>query len=1287
MDVFRVEPEFMSMLEDFDEESLLDFAALYENTESDSDIEIAILIQFLRFTKSSSPKYLEAALQQATKWAAATEAADPERSRRFQIVDMMLSVQLTHNESREMDQRPVSQAHPSIHILSFEFIQQWLQIIEMWDNMRNSNDPGNLAILTSAIRQIMPTTPQGFQHVVSWLCNTCIELLERFQEREQIEDLHSAVEIAGMAVDAALPGSVDQAICLGNLGNCLGKRSEKLVTMADRDRAIDVFEKAIELTPLDDSNRAIWQGSLGCRLIRRFEWTGLDIDLDHAVSVAEKAIEAIPPTHPNRATFLDNLGLCLGMEFKRSGSIESLNRAITVLEEALRLIPAESPEWVEIKANVSTWLSERSHLTDSAEDLDRAVKAAETAISTSIPGSQGHARGLKSLGSCLGQRYERYHHGSDINRAIEATETAVNLTPKTHPNHSAWSGNLGHHFFLRFEHTGSMDDLNRAINLSEKAANVDTRNVPELAVGYNNSAILLCTRFERAGKMEDITRAVEFARMAVDATPPGSPDRPGWMSNLGICLGRRFERTGSMSDLDSAIEFTKAAVNIVAPEHPDRARWLNNYALWLHTRFKRHKSLTDIDNCIEAAKTAIEITAADSPRLPVWQANLAVWLSDRAKRTKSVHDTDEAVKSAQMAVESTSAVHADRAARFNNLGLALWTRYELTSSAQDRDNAIAAVEAAIDASPPEYPQRALHLESLGNWLLERSRHSPADDDQNQALSCFEDGWACNSASPKDRISLARRAARIYASRGDWTNSSKFLASAMVLLPLVSPRMLEQDEKQHMISQFNGLASSAAAAALNAGKSGLEALELLEQGRCVISGLLLDMRTDLSELTERHPGIAAKFESLRDELDSPNRDAALSEKSLPSLQSQIDRRFEVDRNLTNVIATIRALPGFERFLLPPAQKELMTAANEGPIVIFNVNSYRCDAFIVQQELVQILPLPLLTEEELDLKLQQSLIPSAQTLEWLWTVTVCPCLESLHYTGPPSDDVWPHVWWIPTGALSQFPIHAAGLHLQRTGHTVIDRVMSSYSSSLKALVYSRRFRSRQDTAFVSDEALMIAMEATMLQDKLPYASKEIDMLVSLCASLQLTPVLPIPRKEEVLKRLTKCKIFHFAGHGHSDPSDPSQSCILLEDWVTNPLTVGDLQEIRIKDNSPFLGFLSACSTSSNKAKKLVDEGIHLVSAFQLAGFRHVIGTLWEVSDSHCVHVAQILYETLRDEGMTDAAVCYGLHVAVRALRDADVEIGLNGRNGEIVWDDDTTATAEASFYWVPYIHFGP
>lgn len=64
---------------------------------------------------------------------------------------------------------------------------------------------------------------------------------------------------------------------------------------------------------------------------------------------------------------------------------------------------------------------------------------------------------------------------------------------------------------------------------------------------------------------------------------------------------------------------------------------------------------------------------------------------------------------------------------------------------------------------------------------------------------------------------------------------------------------------------------------------------------------------------------------------------------------------------------------------------------------------------------------------------------------------------------------------------------------------------------------------------------------------------------------------------------------------------------------------------------------------------DEIIHLIDACQPAGFRHVVGTLWEVNDESCVDVARITYEIMRDTGLTDESVNHGLHAASLYLRD--------------------------------------
>ncbi|KAH6616783.1 CHAT domain-containing protein [Boeremia exigua] len=284
-------------------------------------------------------------------------------------------------------------------------------------------------------------------------------------------------------------------------------------------------------------------------------------------------------------------------------------------------------------------------------------------------------------------------------------------------------------------------------------------------------------------------------------------------------------------------------------------------------------------------------------------------------------------------------------------------------------------------------------------------------------------------------------------------------------------------------------------------------------------------------------------------------------------------------------------------------------------------------------------------------------------------------------------------VPTGPLSQMPLHAAGVYGTGSQDTVLDRCMSSYASSVRALIYGRQSKLRK--ALPSDQklALLVSMQHTpnlSWNSDLPFASEGVESVTGLVKSINLDPIRPPPRRKDVLANLGACHIFHFAGHGESDPRDPSKSRLLLEDWEESPLTVGDLQEHRVQNDPPFLGYLSACSTASNRVDRLVDESVHLVSAFQLAGFRHVVGTLWAVSDSHCVDVARIVYETLRDEGLTDLAVCRGLHRAVKHLRLSTSYVKMRGPRDIELLDDEEEEECKVVLgdpaLWAPYIHYG-
>lgn len=344
-----------------------------------------------------------------------------------------------------------------------------------------------------------------------------------------------------------------------------------------------------------------------------------------------------------------------------------------------------------------------------------------------------------------------------------------------------------------------------------------------------------------------------------------------------------------------------------------------------------------------------------------------------------------------------------------------------------------------------------------------------------------------------------------------------------------------------------------------------------------------------------------------------------------------------------------LSGFRHFSGIPDKVGLKAAVGTGPIAVITVPPHRCNAFLIKSDSIRVLELPNLVWDEVlqhRQTLQQSLAGHsanmAALLEWLWASAMRPCLDALNFNTPilsRNTEEWPRMWRIPTRPLIQFPIHAAGQHWPGRGEIVLDRVMSSYALSLRTLVRGRSYPLPAEPAkSLNNSALLLAMSTTPGLEKdgrLRWAQQEVDMVAVLCPGLHLQTITPEPRKDMILEDLQSCKVFHFAGHGQSYHGEPDQSCLLLQDWQTSPLTVAEMRDYQPQNQKarPFLGYLSACLTGASDQMGLADEGIHLISSLQLAGFRHVVGTLWDVSDQHCVEVARVFYETLRDRGMTE------------------------------------------------------
>ncbi|KAF3809650.1 hypothetical protein GCG54_00012938 [Colletotrichum gloeosporioides] len=527
------------------------------------------------------------------------------------------------------------------------------------------------------------------------------------------------------------------------------------------------------------------------------------------------------------------------------------------------------------------------------------------------------------------------------------------------------------------------------------------------------------------------------------------------------------------------------------------------------------------------------------------------------------------------------------------------------------------------------------------------------------------GWNCQNSPPSTRIPLGSVAAGLLNFKSRWGEASEILETAVSLLPSVSPRALKSSDQQNVLRKFPGLASLAAATALNAGKSPADALNLLESGRGVMAALLFETRAEIADLTSSHAGLANQFISLRNELDTPSGATSLSsvDKDIP-MEMHAKQRRDLDAQFNTVIREIRSKPGFETFLIRPKAESLLAAASSGPIVILNANSRRCDAFIIDTHSIQLLPLPQFEVSE--------------SLENLWDVMACPVLDKLGFLEPPRDGDLPHVWWILTGSLSRLPIHAAGYHQEGSFDTVMDRVISSYSTSVKALMQSRQKSARITRGNVSHKACLVSMGTTPSNGQ-----EEVQILASLLSPSIPTTLLDKPEKEEVLHQIETCTTFHFAGHGITNPLDPSKSCLLLNDWVSDPLSFESLTSLNLFERPAWLAYLSACSTGENQAERLQDESIHLMSACQLAGFPHVVGSLWKIDDKCSAEAAAEVYRTIQERGWTDESVALGVHNAARLLRSKTREEGQDrGRGLDYAVRDEGNPSI-----WAAYIHVGP
>ena len=443
----------------------------------------------------------------------------------------------------------------------------------------------------------------------------------------------------------------------------------------------------------------------------------------------------------------------------------------------------------------------------------------------------------------------------------------------------------------------------------------------------------------------------------------------------------------------------------------------------------------------------------------------------------------------------------------------------------------------------------------------------------------------------------------------------------------------------------------------------EAIETLEQGRGLVWSQMRGFRTPIDQLWLINSHLAEEFASVNRELEVLTTSASPSvlmnsvevgdEEEMGSFDLVLAKHRKLLDERNSLIAQIRALPGFENFLKAPSFAALHSAAAYGPVIIINDSWWRSDIIILLynsppslvpttdnfHDRAKGLREQLFAAQKKGLDSMEYEDTLVSVLKALYDLVGRPVIQRLRELNVPEQS---RIWWCPTFAFCSLPLHAMGPIRSNGPHKLYfsDLYIPSYTPTLSALIDSRKPGAHSSE---KPSILLVAQP----DEFMPRAWDEISLIRGLKTTVT-TLVSKRATPSAVMERLQDHRFAHFSCHGILDAGKPYDASFKL--YQGKRLTL--LEIIRSRLPSAEFAFLSACHTAELTERSVAGEGLHLTAAVQFAGFRSVVGTMWEMADIDGHDLAKHFYESVFSERWKGVPyykrTAEALRDAVRALR---------------------------------------
>ncbi|KDR73008.1 hypothetical protein GALMADRAFT_745166 [Galerina marginata CBS 339.88] len=1036
---------------------------------------------------------------------------------------------------------------------------------------------------------------------------------------------------------------------------------------------VENIESAVNVKVRASGHRWAFLYELGVLFSNKFVTTGEQKDGNIAILFLRAALVESPENKTILATLsntLERKGLSL-----RSQDV--LAEAYQLSVKMLEMTSEHGPEIIERLLSTTVLANRQFDLSGDLKDIEKAISHTRRA-SSFLTDSQ-RWKFLQIIGVQLGYRFQITNNPNDLEESVLSLKTAVDTVGDlTNFDRATNLREYGKVLFARFRFRQNQEDFDGAVQSLQAAVELFGPDNSAIVSAINDLGNAMTVQFEKTGQLGDILKAIDYhlkALTALERFPLIKNEKSVYYVGLGNAFYIKYEMWDQAADLNQAITYYEECVRNTNPSDVQLGTRLGSLCRALLHKFRVTHERKLLDTVQENIKSFLERQPPPQPESIAYLQNILghCYLHEYDESDNDIRFFDKAAESFQAALDSGCTLPLLVNPPAINLTKTLIGKYSKTTNDVDFFRALqqaVKMQMLVDNPGNQREMRGL-FDVMAQFTAIIYDTKNLTNFGRMAIMAYGSIASDASAFSERRLWACLQSSRlIYEIDQASAKARDVLVQAIQYLPEAVLMGPNRGDQLRVAKELSALPGFLVSFSLAAGDPPADVLFLYEQSRSMIWNRLMDLKTDLSHLHDKHEELANKFEHLRVALHRASPQAGVTEESAIHRV----RQHNLNNEYNETLRLIRQEKGFERFLLLDEPSHIVAHANQGPIVILNATKYRGDAIMVTSKGVLTITLPGFILENciaegarlhgalatFHIDPEHASLSFTKALKWLWEVAAKPVLDELGLTGGRMDDQsLPRIWWVVNGWISVLPIHAAGDHAfaKETGEpcTVMDRVISSYIPTIRALDYVRK--SATDLSAVvkahPNTAVLIKMPTTPDDEDLTNVSREVASVEDLLQPTFQVTTLDRPRRKDVMPVLEHASLAHFACHGIADDTDPSLSRLKLRDWKTNPLDVrfllrGSFKRLR-------LVYLSACATALTKASELQGESIHPSAAFQMAGVPHTIASSWNIDDSMSVQIASDFYSYLCvEQGVFDfSKSAEALHSSTMKARNEGVD----------------------------------